>query len=237
MKFCPACCEELPKESFSKKQWQLNKTKRRCKECIASDRDILVGEPSKNNDPEAPTQDKCDGLEDWDRLQAVADQLGVQVMRAPAPPQASSPPRMKGAWKYLPRNEAILMQAWEDSMPDHMIMPGHESKNQTIRDLGITQSFVKGVRVGDWHSLVMRMVAMDAPINYINKPALREGDYVEVLPGNSVKFSNMGQRGHLLEYFDDSGKWGIDFKSGIPSMVMAGNLKRIYTNPNEGECT
>ena len=33
MKICAACCAELPRKCFSKKQWQLKKY-RRCKECI-----------------------------------------------------------------------------------------------------------------------------------------------------------------------------------------------------------
>ena len=37
MKICAACSQELPKERFSKKQWQL-KSQRRCKECIAENR-------------------------------------------------------------------------------------------------------------------------------------------------------------------------------------------------------
>ena len=39
MKICAACSQELPKEKISKKQWQL-KSQRRCKECIAENRDV-----------------------------------------------------------------------------------------------------------------------------------------------------------------------------------------------------
>jgi len=45
MKICAACDQDLPKASFSKKQWQLKQQlQRRCKECIAMDRNI----PSHN---------------------------------------------------------------------------------------------------------------------------------------------------------------------------------------------
>ena len=46
MKLCAACSQTLTKEKFSKKQWQL-KEQRRCKECIAGNREaeILLGAP------------------------------------------------------------------------------------------------------------------------------------------------------------------------------------------------
>ncbi|KAL7539272.1 hypothetical protein ACHAWF_006359 [Thalassiosira exigua] len=40
MKICAACREELPRESFSKKQWQLKQSQRRCKECIDANREV-----------------------------------------------------------------------------------------------------------------------------------------------------------------------------------------------------
>ena len=39
MKLCAAFNQELPRENFSKKQWQLKQC-RRCKECIASNREV-----------------------------------------------------------------------------------------------------------------------------------------------------------------------------------------------------
>jgi hypothetical protein len=41
MKLCSACSQTLPKEKFSKKQWQA-KQQRRCKECIADGREVNV---------------------------------------------------------------------------------------------------------------------------------------------------------------------------------------------------
>ena len=41
MKICAACSQDLPKDKFSKKQWQL-KHHRRCKECIADNREVTV---------------------------------------------------------------------------------------------------------------------------------------------------------------------------------------------------
>ena len=39
MKVCGACCIELPREKFSKKQWKLNQRQRRCIECIDANRE------------------------------------------------------------------------------------------------------------------------------------------------------------------------------------------------------
>ena len=43
MKLCAACSQELPKEKFSKKQWQA-KQQRRCKDCIADNRELTSAE-------------------------------------------------------------------------------------------------------------------------------------------------------------------------------------------------
>lgn len=40
MKLCTACSRELLKDHYSKKQWQLNQRQRRCKECIAGNREV-----------------------------------------------------------------------------------------------------------------------------------------------------------------------------------------------------
>ena len=44
MKICAACSQTLPKEKFSKKQWQA-KQHRRCKECIAENREANLEAP------------------------------------------------------------------------------------------------------------------------------------------------------------------------------------------------
>ena len=74
MKICAACNETLPKDKFSKKQWQL-KQQRRCKECIAANRDVTLlkapaeplradgeGEPCVSDEDifkEPPPKDEC----------------------------------------------------------------------------------------------------------------------------------------------------------------------------------
>ena len=52
MKACAACCEELPKESFSKKQWKSKQHERRCIGCIDSDRDVAAKEASPEENEE-----------------------------------------------------------------------------------------------------------------------------------------------------------------------------------------
>ena len=55
MKICAACSQELPKEKFSKKQWQ-SKQHRRCKECIADNREVNLKE-APNGDAPPPCVD------------------------------------------------------------------------------------------------------------------------------------------------------------------------------------
>ena len=65
MKICAACSQELPKDSFSKKQWQL-KQQRRCKECIAANREVASVEVPAPNDAAIPPGAGGDGASDED---------------------------------------------------------------------------------------------------------------------------------------------------------------------------
>ena len=60
MKICAACCKELPKESFSKKQWKLKPYERRCSGCIVAGRAVLT-KPTKNDSVDVSTNviDSC----------------------------------------------------------------------------------------------------------------------------------------------------------------------------------
>ena len=42
MKICGACEKELPKESFSGKQWKLRKSMRRCRGCVAAGKELVL---------------------------------------------------------------------------------------------------------------------------------------------------------------------------------------------------
>ena len=60
MKLCAACSQELPRESFSKTQWQLKQHQRRCKECIAVNRDVKLGAPDEDEALfKEPSRDEC----------------------------------------------------------------------------------------------------------------------------------------------------------------------------------
>ena len=60
MKLCGACHKELPRESFSKKQWQLKQI-RRCKECIDANREVQEAPPQEAPPPPPPKNNntKC----------------------------------------------------------------------------------------------------------------------------------------------------------------------------------
>ena len=55
MKTCAACHEVLPKDKFSKKQWKLNQ--RRCKVCIADNREVQQLPTANNNKNEPANND------------------------------------------------------------------------------------------------------------------------------------------------------------------------------------
>ncbi|EJK48992.1 hypothetical protein THAOC_32171 [Thalassiosira oceanica] len=42
MKICGACEKELPKESFSGKQWKVRRSMRRCKDCVAAGNELVL---------------------------------------------------------------------------------------------------------------------------------------------------------------------------------------------------
>ena len=48
MKTCAACHSDLPKDSYSKKQWKLDEYQRRCKVCVADNREIQEPIPKQN---------------------------------------------------------------------------------------------------------------------------------------------------------------------------------------------
>ena len=60
MKICFACSQTLPKERFSKKQWQLKK-QRRCKECIANKREVTLEEAPNDAQPPRSGADGDEG--------------------------------------------------------------------------------------------------------------------------------------------------------------------------------
>ena len=49
MKLCAACNADLPKANFSKKQWKVDDSQRRCKVCVADNRELQVQQSTKKN--------------------------------------------------------------------------------------------------------------------------------------------------------------------------------------------
>jgi len=78
MKICAACCEELTKESFSKKQWQMKQHQRRCKECIDTNRDVQRKAPP-NNDTALTAGNE--GASCWICLEEGVDESGQPLRR------------------------------------------------------------------------------------------------------------------------------------------------------------
>jgi len=81
------------------------------------------------------------------------------------------------------------MKQWEETFPPHMLVDGYPTKSGSMKALGIRPALVKDIPIGNWHLLITkRIMKADASINHVNEPPLMEGDRVEVLPGNSVKW-------------------------------------------------
>jgi len=55
MKICGACEKELPKESYSGKQWKLRRSMRRCGECVAAGNELVLFTKGR----ERPAEDEC----------------------------------------------------------------------------------------------------------------------------------------------------------------------------------
>ena len=141
----------------------------------------------------------------------------------------------KGSWKFAPEHSRLsaeegaeLMKLWANSMPPDRLsrFPAGTTPEQALDNLAIRPAFVHDLELGDWDALDRRIVMADRSVRVHNDPPLRPGDYVEVVPGNSVMWESVGQVGELLEYFPADGKWGIDLYPQ-PALIMEGNLKRV----------
>ena len=79
MKFCGACCKELPKESFSNKQYKLKQHQRRCKECIDANAELQLEAPPKKKDE--TSEDETNKPECWICLDDGPDENGGMPTR------------------------------------------------------------------------------------------------------------------------------------------------------------
>ena len=123
--------------------------------------------------------------------------------------------------------EQDLMEEWKATMPPHLIPPHCRSRGEAMIFLGVTPDLMTGLPVGAWYQLMERREALDEDINYKNRPPLKKGDVIEVLAGNCVKWTSVGQKGTLEEHFPQMGKWGVDLEDGQTVLINAGNLKRV----------
>ena len=79
MKVCGACCKELPKESFSNKQYKLKQHQRRCKECIDANAELQLEAPPKKK--EERSEDETNKPECWICLDDGPDENGGMPRR------------------------------------------------------------------------------------------------------------------------------------------------------------
>eukprot|EP00579_Thalassiosira_antarctica_P003118 CAMPEP_0201905878 /NCGR_PEP_ID=MMETSP0902-20130614/56732_1 /ASSEMBLY_ACC=CAM_ASM_000551 /TAXON_ID=420261 /ORGANISM="Thalassiosira antarctica, Strain CCMP982" /LENGTH=512 /DNA_ID=CAMNT_0048440001 /DNA_START=63 /DNA_END=1601 /DNA_ORIENTATION=+ len=82
MKICAACCQELPQDKFSKKQWQF-KQQRRCKECIDVNREVQQKNamPTNESTEVQDRQSPCANAECWICLGGGPDESGQPLRR------------------------------------------------------------------------------------------------------------------------------------------------------------
>ena len=111
-------------------------------------------------------------------------------------------------------------------MPRKLIRPGCTAR-KAMEMAGMTVGFLKGLKIGDHLAVKDRMKACSKRVIVKNNPPLKEGDFVEVVVGNEVRWQWVGQKGILRDYFKRDKKWGIEFQNGDCVLIMADNLKRI----------
>ena len=85
MKICAACHEELPKESFSSKQWKLKQYQRRCIRCIADNRSIVAPlykvTENQTQQPSSADNDGKDAPSCWICLEEGDNELDQPLRR------------------------------------------------------------------------------------------------------------------------------------------------------------
>jgi len=69
MKTCAACHKDLPKDSYSKKQWKLDECQRRCKVCIANNREVQP----------PPQQDKYNNDQNTNEIISKLDAMYLEI--------------------------------------------------------------------------------------------------------------------------------------------------------------
>ena len=84
MKICAACSQELPRDKFSKKQWQL-KQRRRCKECIAGNREMKSEEEGPDDETKSPPRVDIEAASDEDLFKQPPPRDECPICMLPLP--------------------------------------------------------------------------------------------------------------------------------------------------------
>jgi len=103
MKLCAACNSDLPKANFSKKQWKVDDSQRRCKVCVADNRELQVQQSTINNNEHASILLETMNISDDDLMVPVTDE---ELFKQP-PPREDCPicfltvPTLATGQKYM----------------------------------------------------------------------------------------------------------------------------------------
>ena len=104
MKICAACREDLPKDSYSKKQWKLDEYQRRCKVCITNNREAQEPPPQKDNN-DMHTNEIINKLNNL-YLENVGKISDEELFKQPPPQYGDCPicflrlPELRTGWRY-----------------------------------------------------------------------------------------------------------------------------------------
>ena len=81
MKLCAACNADLPKANFSKKQWKVDDSQRRCKVCVADNRELQVQSQStiNNNELDINNNNNASVVSLFETMSITDDDLIVHV--------------------------------------------------------------------------------------------------------------------------------------------------------------
>jgi len=88
MKICAACRTDLPKDSYSKKQWKLDKCQRRCKVCITDNREV---QPASKQDKDTNTTEVIKLLDSMYLASVAEDKISDEELFKQPPPIEDCP--------------------------------------------------------------------------------------------------------------------------------------------------
>jgi len=104
MKICAACHTDLPKDSYSKKQWKLDKYQRRCKVCTFDNREVQSIPKQDNNDQN--TKEVVKSLDSICLVDTTELKISDEELFKQPPPYDDCPicfltmPSLDSAYKY-----------------------------------------------------------------------------------------------------------------------------------------